>query len=129
MSAIFCACIFAGLACVVLSGCSHFRRQTKAREIARGRILFETHCGGCHNGKKLAAGVQPPLLNGIFQRPYLPSGAAATNAQVRSTILTGRLGIMPSFQDTLTDHEISEIIAYLHTAKSSHAQRSESSGS
>jgi mono/diheme cytochrome c family protein len=129
MSGIFCACIFAGLLCAVPAGCSRFGNQRKVREIARGRILFETHCGGCHNGKKLAAGVQPPSLNGVFQHPYLPSGADATNAQVRSTILTGRSGIMPSFQDTLTDHEISDIIEYLHTLKSPQPRSPENSGS
>ena len=129
MSWIFCACIFGGLFCAAPAGCSRFGQRTKAREIARGRILFETHCGGCHNRKKLSAGVQPPSLNGVFQHPYLPSGADATNAQVRSTILMGRSGIMPSFQGKLTDHEISDIIEYLHTLKSSQPQESSDSGS
>jgi len=75
------------------------------------------HCGGCHNGKKLMVAKQPPLLNGIFQRPFLPSGAPATDAQVRSTILTGRSGIMPSFQNVLSSQDIRDIIEYLHTLK------------
>jgi hypothetical protein len=71
----------------------------------------------CHDGKKLMLGKQPPLLNGIFQRPSLPSGAPATNAQVRSTILAGRSGIMPPFQNVLSGQDISDIIEYLHIGK------------
>jgi mono/diheme cytochrome c family protein len=54
-------------------------------------------------------------LAGIFRRPSLPSGAPATDAQVRSTILEGRSGIMPSFRNTLSDEEIANILRYLHT--------------
>jgi hypothetical protein len=64
-------------------------------------------------------GKQPPLLDGIFQRPSLPSGAPATDAQVRSTILGGRSGIMPPFQNALDSQDIGDIIEYLHTLKAS----------
>jgi len=77
------------------------------------------HCGGCHNGKQLVAGKQPPVLNGIFQRPTLPSGAPATDAQVRSTIMEGRSGIMPPFANVLSGQDIRDIIEYLHTLKPS----------
>lgn len=87
------------------------------------------HCGGCHNGKTLAASKQPPLLNGIFQRPSLPSGAPATDAQVRSTILGGRSGIMPSFQNDLSSQDIGDIIEYLHTLKPSQTPESSDSAS
>jgi mono/diheme cytochrome c family protein len=36
---------------------------------------------------------------------------------VRSTILTGRSGIMPSFERSLSDEDIQNIILYLHTLK------------
>ncbi len=36
---------------------------------------------------------------------------------VRSTILTGRSGIMPSFEGSLSDENIQDIILYLHTLK------------
>jgi len=77
------------------------------------------HCGGCHNGKQLLLGKQPPLLDGIFERPSLPSGAPATDAQVPSTILGGRSGIMPPFQNDLDSQDIDDIIEYLHTLKAS----------
>jgi len=77
------------------------------------------HCGGCHNGKLLPVANQPPLLDGIFQRHNLPSGAPATDDEVRSAILAGRGGIMPSFQNDLNSEDISDIIEYLHTLKPS----------
>ena len=70
------------------------------------------------------AGKQPPLLNGIFQRPFLPSGAPATDAQVRSTILGGRGGIMPPFQNDLSNQDISDILEYLHSTKGSQTSES-----
>lgn len=87
--------------------------------MASGQRLFQMHCGGCHNGKSLVVSKQPPVLNGIFQRPTLPSGAPATDAQVRSTIMEGRSGIMPPFENVLSSQDIRDIIAYLHTSKSS----------
>jgi mono/diheme cytochrome c family protein len=36
---------------------------------------------------------------------------------VRSTILTGRSGIMPAFEGSLSDEDIKDIILYLHTLK------------
>jgi mono/diheme cytochrome c family protein len=110
-------CALMALASVAMAGCSRFGNRRKAQEITRGQILFETHCGGCHSGKKLTVGIQPPSLVGIFQREFLPSGLPATNADVRSTILNGRSGIMPSFQNILSNRDINDIIEYLHTLK------------
>ncbi len=111
------AVVLAGLASTLASGCSHFGRQASAQEIARGHILFETHCLGCHGGKILTLARRPPSLNGIFQRKYLPSGAPATDGQVRATIEDGRAGIMPPFRNILSNRDIGDIIAYLHTVK------------
>jgi mono/diheme cytochrome c family protein len=113
----FGACLFAGVIFIALSGCSHFGKGGKAEEIASGQRLFQMHCGGCHNGKQLMVGKQPPVLNGIFQRPTLPSGMPATGAQVRSTIMQGRSGIMPPFQNVLSSEDIRDIIEYLRTLK------------
>jgi mono/diheme cytochrome c family protein len=95
-------------------GCFETRRG-REQTIARGRLLFEVHCCGCHNGKRSDLPIVPPYLAGIFTRPRLPSGAPATDDAVRSTILTGRSGIMPSFEDSLSKEEINDIIRYLHT--------------
>jgi mono/diheme cytochrome c family protein len=90
-------------------------------------MLFQMHCGGCHNGKKLPIGKQPPVLQGIFQRRFLPSGAPATDSQVFATVSQGRSGIMPAFQDALSSQDIREIIEYLHTTKPPQALESSDS--
>jgi mono/diheme cytochrome c family protein len=95
-------------------GCYEMRAE-KQRAIAQGKVLFEAHCCGCHNGKRSDLVKTPPDLSGIFQKPFLPSGAPATDASVRSAILGGRAGIMPSFRDALNDKQIGKILRYLHT--------------
>jgi mono/diheme cytochrome c family protein len=98
------------------SSCS-YRESRRAKAIARGRDLFEIHCSGCHGRRRLDLGIVPPDLHGIFDRKGLPSGRSATEGVVRSTILTGRSGIMPSYEGTLSDGDIQDIILYLHTLK------------
>ena len=83
---------------------------------------------GCHNGKSSGVSKIPPNLAGIFERPRLPSGAPATDAAVRSTVLEGRSGIMPSFQGSLSDEQIAAIIHYLHSASPKHVVHDELSG-
>jgi hypothetical protein len=56
---------------------------------------------------------QPPKLTGLFRSKTLPSGAPATDEQVRMVIVEG-LRTMPAFQGRLKDHEVSDLIAYLH---------------
>lgn len=96
------------------SGCT-LTPGARMRAITRGKALFQLHCCGCHNGKRSDLAKLPPDLEGIFSRRALPSGAPATDTQVRSTILEGRSEIMPAFKDSLSKGEIDDIIRYLHT--------------
>jgi len=75
------------------------------------------HCNGCHGRRRLSTGKVPPDLHGIFDGKFLPSGRSATDDVVRSTILTGRSGIMPPFEGNLSDESIEDMILYLHTLK------------
>jgi hypothetical protein len=56
---------------------------------------------------------QPPKLKGLFGRDKLPSGAPATDEQVRRTIQAGR-GIMPPFERTLDNKQLDDLLQYLH---------------
>ncbi len=96
------------------TGCYETQRS-KERAIARGKALFEMHCCGCHNGKRTDLAKMPPDLAGIFRQPHLPSGVPATDSAVRSMMLAPRSDIMPSFEDSLSDQEIGDIIRYLRT--------------
>lgn len=116
--------VLGGLACFILSGCLHFGHRSNAAEIARGRNLFATHCLGCHGGTIHTSTRRPPPLAGIFRLNYLPSGASATDSQIRATIEDGRAGVMPPFQNALSNREIRDIIAYLRSLASAPAPSS-----
>lgn len=97
-------------ATVWLAGCS----QTTSASSSAGHELYQLHCMDCHEGKNLNLRKQPPKLNGLFQAKALPSGAPATDAEVRKTIIEGR-GIMPAFDQRLSDKELEDLVKYLHT--------------
>jgi len=102
------------LVLIALIGMPIYEKQRK-QEIQHGKVLFQLHCCGCHNGRRTDLAKLPPNLSGIFQQPRLPSGAPATDGAVRSSVLVGRSDIMPSFRDSLDDEEIDTIILYLHS--------------
>jgi mono/diheme cytochrome c family protein len=77
-----------------------------------GRDLFQFHCAPCHETPPPDLLKQPPKLNGLFKSKTMPSGAPATEEQVRMVIIEG-LRTMPAFQGRLKDDEISDLIAYL----------------
>jgi mono/diheme cytochrome c family protein len=109
---------FVALACLLpgSSGCSYWGSR-RAKAIARGNDLFDIHCSGCHGRRRLDLEKVPPDLHGVFDSRLLPSGRSATDELVRSTILTGRSGIMPAFEGSLSDEDIQDIIFYLHTLR------------
>jgi len=111
----FCPLVLA-LLLFTLPGCSYSENR-RAKAIAHGNDLFEMHCSGCHSRRRLDLEKVPPDLHGVFDRRVLPSGRSATDDLVRSTILTGRSGIMPSFEGSLSEEDIEDIILYLHTLK------------
>jgi mono/diheme cytochrome c family protein len=79
----------------------------------RGEIVYERNCGPCHDAENLQLVKQPPRLKGLFVREKLPSGAPATDDQVRRTIQAGR-GIMPPFERTLDKKQLDDLLQYLH---------------
>ena len=96
-------------------GCSRNPGGRSDAEV-HGRGLFIFNCSPCHEDSNPQLKVQPPRLNGIFAGPRLPSGAPATDDQVRKTIIEGR-GIMPAFDQRLTKDDVTDILKYLHTLK------------
>jgi len=107
-SLLFFATVFSALG---LTACSH---RPSAAEISRGKEIFTTNCAPCHENSSISLPTPPPKLDGLFRKPTLPSGAPATDAQVRKTITEGR-GIMPEFGQSLQPDELDALIAYLHT--------------
>jgi mono/diheme cytochrome c family protein len=99
----------------MLTGCSWFASQLTS-DTTRGQALFVLHCADCHEGAHPELHKQPPKLEGLFQSKTLPSGAPATDAQVRKTIIEGR-GTMPAFDQRLSNKDVDDLIKYLHTLK------------
>jgi mono/diheme cytochrome c family protein len=78
----------------------------------RGYNVFQTRCALCHYDRKDKP-LNGPALVGIFQKPYLHSGAPANDERVTATILHGR-NMMPA-QPYLDADDITDLLAYLHT--------------
>lgn len=78
-----------------------------------GRTVFQSRCGVCHNDRKDEPRHGPALV-GVFKKPTLPSGAAATDERVTSTIQHGR-GLMPALGDTVDPDDLTNLLAYMHS--------------
>src|SRR5438477_7582746 len=96
-----------------LTACSGNRRGACE---ANGQALFQFHCGPCHEMPPPDLLKEPPKLNGIFNSKTLPSGAPATDEQVRKVIIEG-FKTMPAFDKRLKEDEVRDLIAYLHKLK------------
>ena len=53
-------------------------------------------------------------MKGLYKKAYLPSGLIANDRFVEQTIVRGR-NMMPPLGNSLSQQEIDEVIAYLHT--------------
>lgn len=101
----------------LLAGCHHMPQSKPLSQLTpvemQGHEVFQAHCAVCHHPNSETKLVGPGLL-GLFQKPYLPSGAPANDARVRSTILHGK-DVMPPFGNVLNDQQMNDLLAYLHT--------------
>ena len=90
------------LAAFLLLGCDKKQRvsapptQRPSNAAIEGQWLYENDCAESHENPQPDLHKQPPNLHGLLRRKSLPSGAPATEAQVRKTIIEG-LGTMPAF--------------------------------
>jgi len=93
-------------------GCHSARRLTPQQ--AEGKYLYAVRCAHCHEQNDLNLKKIPPDLHGVFKSASLPSGAPATDAEVRRMVLAGK-GLMPSFAGRFTEEQMQALLAYLHT--------------
>ncbi|MGB7022798.1 MAG: cytochrome c [Candidatus Acidiferrales bacterium] len=80
---------------------------------AAGRSIYNLRCAACHKAYS-SRGLQGPGLKHMFEKKYLPSGLPANDRFVERTIVNGR-GMMPAAGYTLSDEELRDLLAYLHT--------------
>jgi len=113
-----CTSIAAAAVLLVAAGCRANLPPSKplselTPQEASGYAVFQTHCARCHYANS-QDGFHGPGLQGLYKQKYLPSGAPANNDRVTAAILHGR-GMMPCFANDLNDHQLNDLIAYLHT--------------
>jgi mono/diheme cytochrome c family protein len=100
-----------------LAGCKSTPPPTPLANLSpqqqRGHAVFQAHCALCHYDRK-SGPLNGPSLLGLFKRPALPSGAAATDERVSATILHGRNN-MPAQANVLGQGDLDDLLAYLHT--------------
>ncbi len=105
------------LAAFGIAGCSSHTQSgggTGAALSMHGKAVYDVQCAMCHDATNLHLIKEPPRLEGLFQKSALPSGAPATDAEVRNVILHGK-GIMPPFEQSVNAADLDALIAYLHT--------------
>lgn len=109
--------IFVGAALLLLAGCHHIPPSKPLSELTptemQGHAVFQSHCAACHHTNSEHS-LHGPGLQGMFKKPYLPSGAPANDDRVTATILHGR-NMMPAVGNELDDPQMRDLLAYLHT--------------
>jgi len=106
----------AGLPLVSAAGRGADQGRHGHGDAQHGLDVFVANCAPCHEQTLPDLKVQPPQLEGLFQRKTLPSGAPATDAQVRRTVIHGR-GTMPAFDQRISDEDLKDLLSYLHNLK------------
>jgi len=104
-------------AATLLAGCHHLPPSKPLSELTptemRGYTVYQQQCAQCHNANSEKP-LHGPGLQGVFKKPYLPSGAPANEDRVRAAIVDGR-NMMPAFGNVLNDQQMNDLLAYLHT--------------
>jgi mono/diheme cytochrome c family protein len=107
------------LALMTLAACDVERRKSDAElglnpQQAEGRKLYDNYCDRCHEPYS-SRGKKGPSLKGVFKRQYLSeSGLPANDERVGEIIKNGRAK-MEGFGRIMTDEQIKDLLAYLHT--------------
>lgn len=80
-------------------------------EEARGAVVFRQKCAKCHYPTTTHP-LNGPGLQALIKVKAMPSGAPPTDERITAVILHGR-NMMPA--TPLTDSQLSDLLAYLHT--------------
>ena len=111
--------IFAILGIITTIGCDVELRKSDAElglnpQQAAGRRIYDQYCDRCH-APYSSRGRRGPSMKHVFKQPYLPmSGMPANDDRVTDVIKMGR-NKMPAYGQVLTQQQIEDLLAYLHT--------------
>ncbi len=115
----FSLCLCVSVVLLPSIGCDVERRKSDAElglnaQQAAGRKLYDNYCDRCHDPDS-SRGKKGPGLKGVFKQQYLPlSGLPANDERVGEIIKFGR-SKMEGFGQVMTDHQIKDLLAYMHT--------------
>jgi mono/diheme cytochrome c family protein len=104
---------------IVCGGCDVQRRKSDAElrlnpQQAAGRRLYDQYCDRCHEPYS-SRDKKARSLQGVFKKQFLSeSGMPANDERVGEIIVTGR-NMMPAFGQTLSQAQVQDLLAYLHT--------------
>lgn len=104
---------------VMLCCCDVERRKSDAElglnpQQAAGRRIYDKYCDRCHEPYS-TRGKKGPGLEGVFKNKYLPiSGLPANDERVTDILRLGRKE-MPGYAQTLSQQDIEDLLAYMHT--------------
>ena len=107
------------LAFLALAGCDVERRKSDAElglnpQQTEGRRLYDNYCDRCHEPYS-SRGKKGPSLKGVFKQQYLSlSGLPANDERITDIIKYGRAK-MEGFSQVMTNQQIKDLLAYLHT--------------
>jgi mono/diheme cytochrome c family protein len=109
------------LCCILLTlfACEAERRRSDAElgltpQQASGRHLYDQYCDRCH-APYSSRNRQGPSLKRVFKKQYFSgSGMPANDGRAAEIIRYGR-DKMPSYGQVLTQEQINDLLAYLHT--------------
>ncbi len=107
------------LALLVLAGCDAERRKSDAElglnpQQAEGRKLYDNYCDRCHEPYSLR-GKKGPSMKSVFKKQYMSvSGLPANDERMTDIVKNGRAK-MEGFRQVMTDQQIQDLLAYLHT--------------
>lgn len=115
-----CLCVSVVLmAFLTLAGCEAERRKSDAElglnpQQAEGRKLYDNYCDRCHEPYS-SRGKKGPSMKGVFKQQYLPlSGLPANDERIGEIVKYGR-SKMEGLGRVMTDQQIKDLLAYLHT--------------
>ena len=105
--------VFALFACEVERRKSDIELGLNPQQIS-GRHIYDQYCDRCHSAYSSKDRKGPPL-KGVFKHQYLSvSGMPANDDRVSDIVRMGR-NKMEGFSQVLTQYQINDLLAYLHT--------------
>ena len=113
-----CLCVSVVISALFFA-CDIERRKSDAElglnpQQSAGRKLYDDYCDRCHEPYS-SRGKKGPSLKGIYKRQYMElSGLPVNDERMTDIVLHGR-SKMEGFGQVLTDQQVKDLLAYLHT--------------